>query len=589
MPAVRPGEERSGSTRDATRGAVADRHLRATLETIDLLGVVLDRTGRIALCNDFLLGRTGRSRDDVLEGDWFELFLPPESRDELRCTFLATIDAGTFPAHLQHEIVTSDGSRLAIAWSNTTLRDADGRVEGVASIGEDITERERATEALRQSLASTTAALDATVETVAMYRAIRDEGGRFVDAEIMFANEIGRRRWLGGASLDEVRLRRLFEVVPALRPLIFDLYAEAVDTGTPYRGIRELPTADGPRVFELAITPFEGGFVHVGRDVTDEQRAMTALRESEERLRRTVEGVDAIVSYQECVGAPVIISLQAERILGVRPDQLTEPEDWIALVHPDDLAACLDAWNGPTASWKIEYRMRRADGTWIWVGDRGRRIVHDDGRGPGVFGVVVDITAQHEAAARVRESEAMFRAAFEENPETIWVFRPVTDVEGSPVDAVVLFANRIARARYMGGVSLDDVVGSRLFERWPELRVLVSGIIAAVVARGEPVHEELHGTRADGEFWSETSALSLRRRGRPHRPRCHRGSQGARRPPCDGSAPSRPDGRAGGGPRHRRAGRLPAGPADEHHDLVAAALPDVRDRSGGARARPGRR
>ena len=47
-------------------------------------------------------------------------------------------------AHYESSIVTRSGERRLFSWNNTLLRDADGKVTGQASIGEDITDRRRA-------------------------------------------------------------------------------------------------------------------------------------------------------------------------------------------------------------------------------------------------------------------------------------------------------------------------------------------------------------------------------------------------------------------------------------------------------------
>lgn len=50
----------------------------------------------------------------------------------------------------------------------------------------------------------------------------------------------------------------------------------------------------------------------------------------------------------------------------------------------------------------VEYRMRKKDGTYIWVHDLGREITAENGR-PAILSVCIDITAQKNAQQRVRE------------------------------------------------------------------------------------------------------------------------------------------------------------------------------------------
>jgi two-component system cell cycle sensor histidine kinase/response regulator CckA len=125
----------------------SERRFSRVLETMSLIGVMLDTEGRITFCNDFLLNLTGWTREEALGQIWFEIFLPPDVRDEIRNkVFLGTIQAGEVPIHVENEIVTRSGERRLVAWNNTVLRDHAGKVTGTASVGEDITDRKRAEE-----------------------------------------------------------------------------------------------------------------------------------------------------------------------------------------------------------------------------------------------------------------------------------------------------------------------------------------------------------------------------------------------------------------------------------------------------------
>jgi PAS domain S-box-containing protein len=116
-----------------------------------LVGVILDRTGKITLCNDFLLSLTGWKREEVMNQSWFELFLPPEIRDTVRQeVFSGPMSGGELPVHLENEIVTRQGERRLVVWNNTFLRDQAGAIVGVASIGEDVTARKQGEAEVRQ-------------------------------------------------------------------------------------------------------------------------------------------------------------------------------------------------------------------------------------------------------------------------------------------------------------------------------------------------------------------------------------------------------------------------------------------------------
>jgi PAS domain S-box-containing protein len=150
-------QQRAGLLRDQLKVAEALRasegRFRQVLETISLIGVMLDAKGNIVLINDYLLRLTGWRAEELRERNWFETFLPPEIRTEIEeRIFLRLIQDGVDPMHFENEILTRSGERRLVAWNNTVLRDGAGVVTGVASIGEDITDRRQAEGKLLASL-----------------------------------------------------------------------------------------------------------------------------------------------------------------------------------------------------------------------------------------------------------------------------------------------------------------------------------------------------------------------------------------------------------------------------------------------------
>jgi PAS domain S-box-containing protein len=128
----------------------SERRLREMLENVDLMATMMDTGGCVTFCNDSLLRVTGWQREEVVGHDWFARFVP-ESDPETRVLLLSEVAGGKIPAHHENLIMTRGGELREVAWNNTLLRDPEGRVTGVACIGEDITERRQAEQALRAS------------------------------------------------------------------------------------------------------------------------------------------------------------------------------------------------------------------------------------------------------------------------------------------------------------------------------------------------------------------------------------------------------------------------------------------------------
>jgi PAS domain S-box-containing protein len=121
------------------------------LEKVHLIAVILDASGRVEMANDFLLRLTAWSREEVVGRSWFEMFVTPEAGAAVRAVFEAGVVSGEIPDHYENEIITRSGERRVIAWNNVVLRDNAGVVTGTTSLGEDITARRQAEQAILDS------------------------------------------------------------------------------------------------------------------------------------------------------------------------------------------------------------------------------------------------------------------------------------------------------------------------------------------------------------------------------------------------------------------------------------------------------
>ncbi len=130
--------------KEAEAGMLAsEARFREMLENVRLAAVTRDTEGRITFCNEYLAELSGWWEDELIGRQWSETFTPEDERElELRAGRM--VSAGSVIAHYESSIVTRTGERRLFSWNNTLLRDAEGRVTGTASVGEDITDRRRA-------------------------------------------------------------------------------------------------------------------------------------------------------------------------------------------------------------------------------------------------------------------------------------------------------------------------------------------------------------------------------------------------------------------------------------------------------------
>lgn len=130
----------------------AERLFGGMLDNLRLATVMLDRQGRITYINPYLLAMSGWERAEVIGRDWFDTFMLPEFGD-IRPVFADLLANQPVTWHREDQIVTRSGERRLIRWNNSVLHSVLGEIVGTASIGEDITERRQADEALARRTA----------------------------------------------------------------------------------------------------------------------------------------------------------------------------------------------------------------------------------------------------------------------------------------------------------------------------------------------------------------------------------------------------------------------------------------------------
>jgi PAS domain S-box-containing protein len=180
-----------------------------------------------------------------------------------------------------------------------------------------------------------------------------------------------------------------------------------------------------------------GGVSAIVRDATAEHRILQNLGETEARFRNMADASPVLLWMSRTDGLCTFFNQTWLAFTG----RTLEEEwgvGWAENVHFEDLEACMATYLeafGARRVFEMEYRLRRKDGAYRWILDRGTPRYAPDGRFEGYIGSCVDITER-------RALEAELRTAIEVRDD----FLSVASHElGTPLTALKLHVEKLKR------------------------------------------------------------------------------------------------------------------------------------------------
>ncbi len=282
----------------------------------------------------------------------------------------------------------------------------NGAVHGVVGISQDVTERWRAEEALRESEEKFRTLVETSPD--AIFSTGLDD--RFISVNPATEQLLGYSRdELVGMEVSRIIAPEHMELADAMTQ------AKLQEGG---RTVYELEVVrkDGRRV-PLEVSSwllYENGqpvaVQGIARDISERKRVEQALRESEERYREIFDNATDIIYTHDLAGRFTSINRAAERITGYTREEAIG-KSVADVVAPEYLAMSIEMGRrklreGGTTTYELEIITKEGRRVPLEV---STRIIYQDGQPVGVQGVARDISERKRAEDAVKRREEVLK------------------------------------------------------------------------------------------------------------------------------------------------------------------------------------
>jgi PAS domain S-box-containing protein len=405
----------SGIDRDISERKQAEQALRRekekyrTLVEESPLGVsIIGEDGRYEYVNPKFVAMFGYTLADVPTGrHWFARGFPDQAYRKQAVT--AWVNDLEHSAHREARprtftVTCKDGSEKVISFRPVTLGTGKQLV-----IYEDITDRERAEEAMRENERFLENVLDAIQDGIS----VRDRELNVVRVNQWMESTYGPQAELIGKKCYHVFQKRT-------SPCPWCPAIPAMETGEPRQATVPYPTADLPTGWlEVSAFPLRNGedrivgaIEHL-KDVTERKRAEEALRASESKYRELVQNANSIILRMDTRGRITFFNEFAQRFFGYTEEEILG-RNVVGTIVPEtdtsgrDLAAMIeDIARHPENYATTENENTRRNGERVWVAWANKPVFDDHGRITEILCIGNDITERNLLEKQLLQSQKM--------------------------------------------------------------------------------------------------------------------------------------------------------------------------------------
>jgi PAS domain S-box-containing protein len=397
----------------------SEQEFRAAFEQAAVSMVQADLTGKFTKVNQKFCDYLGYLESELLQLDFAAITYPDDMEISLKSNHeILAGEKENFT--IEKRYLRKDGKLVWAKLFCTLIRHSDGSPKYFLGVIEDTTQRKEAEAALKASEHQLKLITDSLPVCIS-----------YIDSEqrYRFANQT-YKTWFGYEP-ETVYDKTVLEVIGETGYANVKDYLERVLGGEIVNYETEVPYLHGGTRYIIGnlvpdiIDNQVKGYYALISDISERKQIELKLQESEQRYRHLVEKSPAIIYSYIINKGGFFYSSQVESILGYSKEYLlAHPTLWYESIHPEDQPKVdqVVAEFLTKKSFKIEYRIKNAQGEWLWFSDLCfNHYFNEDGE-LTIEGIAIDITEQKRIEAELRENQKFIQNIVDANPSLLYIY-----------------------------------------------------------------------------------------------------------------------------------------------------------------------
>lgn len=441
---------------------ISEEKYRELVENANSIILRMDITGKITFFNECASRFFGFSRDEIIGKNAVETIVPPS--DNARKVFAQMIagigDRPDTYSNIEYQNICKDGNLIWVSWANKPVMDKQDRCAGILCIGNDMTERKKAEEAVKESEKRfRTLFRMAPVPMVHLSR-----GGKVLEVNDGFLETMGYTiedmptlEDMCALAFPDPDVKS--DVLSKLRMNIGDAITDNSQM-KPFEcpffckdGITRTMVIGNEVVSDSVIVSFF--------DITIRKQAEEKLQQAEKRYRSIFEHAQEGIYRTTPEGRFIMANQAMARILGYEsPEELLDNAtdiDYQHYANPDDYVKVMNLIERQDFIKDYELQYVRKDRTPIWVYRTMRATRDDTGQLLYLEGIIGDITDRKKSVDQLRKAlggtvHAIALLTERKDPYTAGHQSRVADLARSIAKEMGLPADRIEGLRIAGKI-----------------------------------------------------------------------------------------------------------------------------------------